>query len=109
MTTEIPSWRVDIDRLPDLYEEVIRHVGYANVPSALPVLGTAPGRRHPNWELVDRARRAVDPELRREEREYRRLGRLTDEIDFIEPTETEWRAHWSSIYNRVERGIGWLL
>jgi len=50
-----------------------------------------------------------DPELRREEREFRRLGRMTDQIDFIEPTEAEWRAHWSSIYNRMERGIGWLL
>jgi anti-sigma factor RsiW len=50
-----------------------------------------------------------DPDLRREEREFRRLKQMTDEIDFIEPTEAEWRAHWSSIYNRMERGIGWLL
>jgi phenylalanyl-tRNA synthetase beta chain len=55
----VPPHRVDIDRIPDLYEEVIRHVGYGSVPSRLPVLPTAPGRRNPNWELIDRAREAA--------------------------------------------------
>jgi phenylalanyl-tRNA synthetase beta chain len=52
----VPSHRVDIDRVPDLYEEVIRHVGYDAVPSRLPVLPTTPGHRNPNWVLIDRAR-----------------------------------------------------
>ena len=55
----VPSWRVDIDRTADLYEEVIRHVGYDAVPSRLPVAATPPGRRHPNWQLVDRGRQAA--------------------------------------------------
>ncbi len=55
----VPSCRIDIERVPDLYEEIIRHVGYAAIPSALPVLPTKPGRRNPNWELVDRARTAA--------------------------------------------------
>jgi len=55
----VPPHRVDIDRLPDLYEEVIRHVGYDVVPSQLPVLPTTPGHRNPNWELIDRARDAA--------------------------------------------------
>ena len=55
----VPSHRVDMDRIPDLYEEVIRHVGYGAVPSRLPVLPTAPGHRNPNWELIDRAREAA--------------------------------------------------
>ena len=59
VTVTVPSFRVDIERLPDVYEEVIRHVGYAAVPSRLPVLATAPGKRNPNWELVDRARDAA--------------------------------------------------
>jgi phenylalanyl-tRNA synthetase beta chain len=54
-----PSHRVDVDRVADLYEEVIRHVGYDRVPAQLPVLSTPPGHRHPNWELVDRARGAA--------------------------------------------------
>ena len=55
----VPPHRVDIDRTPDLYEEVIRHVGYDAVPSELPVLPTTPGHRNPNWELIDRARDAA--------------------------------------------------
>ncbi len=55
----VPSFRIDIERVPDLYEEIIRHIGYDAVPSALPVLPTTPGRRNPNWELVDRARSAA--------------------------------------------------
>jgi len=54
-----PPWRVDIERVPDLYEEVIRHVGYAAIPSELPVLATTPGGRNSNWELIDRARDAA--------------------------------------------------
>ncbi|MCG6947589.1 MAG: phenylalanine--tRNA ligase subunit beta [Acidobacteria bacterium] len=55
----VPPHRVDIDRVTDLYEEVIRHVGYDAVPSELPVLPTTPGRRNPNWELIDRTRDAA--------------------------------------------------
>jgi phenylalanyl-tRNA synthetase beta chain len=54
-----PSHRVDIQVTADLYEEVIRHVGYNTVPSVLPPTGTPPGHRHPNWELVDRGRSAA--------------------------------------------------
>ena len=59
VTVTVPSFRIDIERTPDLYEEIIRHIGYDVVPSALPVLPTTPGRRNPNWELVDRARAAA--------------------------------------------------
>jgi phenylalanyl-tRNA synthetase beta chain len=55
----VPPHRIDIDRIPDLYEEVIRHVGYDAIPSELPVLPTTPGHRNPNWELIDRARGAA--------------------------------------------------
>jgi phenylalanyl-tRNA synthetase beta chain len=54
-----PSHRVDIERVPDLYEEVIRHVGYDKVPSQLPALPTPPGHRNPNWQLMDRGRDAA--------------------------------------------------
>ena len=46
---------------------------------------------------------------RGEERSYRRLTAMTDSIGFIEPTETEWRAHWQGIYNKLERGTAWIL
>jgi len=53
----VPSWRVDVERVPDLYEEIIRHVGYDKVPAVLPTLPTGPGERRGAWPLVDRARR----------------------------------------------------
>lgn len=59
ITVTPPSFRVDVERVPDLYEEAIRHIGYARVPSRLPVLPTPPGQRHPNWMLVDRSREAA--------------------------------------------------
>jgi len=55
----VPSFRVDLEREADLVEEVVRHIGFDAIPAALPVLPTAPGRRNPNWELVDRARTAA--------------------------------------------------
>jgi len=58
-------------------------------------------------EIEDLLRR--DEDLRREEQEFRKLKQMTDGIEFLEPTEAEWRAHWSCIYNRIERGIGWFL
>jgi phenylalanyl-tRNA synthetase beta chain len=55
----VPSFRVDLEREADLIEEFVRHVGFDEVPSTPPVLPTVPGRRNPNWELVDRARSAA--------------------------------------------------
>jgi phenylalanyl-tRNA synthetase beta chain len=59
ITCTVPSWRVDVERAADLYEEIIRHVGYDLVPAVLPVLPTPPGERCGAWGLVDRARDAA--------------------------------------------------
>ncbi len=59
VTCTVPSFRVDLERVEDLYEEVIRHVGYDTIPSLLPVLSTAPGERRGAWPMVDRARDAA--------------------------------------------------
>jgi phenylalanyl-tRNA synthetase beta chain len=55
----VPPFRVDVENTADLYEEVIRHVGYDKVPSVLPVLSTEPGGRAENWQLIDRGRDAA--------------------------------------------------
>ncbi len=55
----VPTHRVDVERAADLYEEVLRHVGYGRIPARLPVLSTSPGRRHPSWRRSDRARDAA--------------------------------------------------
>jgi phenylalanyl-tRNA synthetase beta chain len=75
-----PSHRVDIDRVTDLYEEVIRHVGYDAVPSELPILATKPGRRNANWELIDRARDAAVSAGLTEVLTWSFIGPDTDEL-----------------------------
>ena len=41
--------------------------------------------------------------------EFRDLKRLTDNVKLIEPEDKIWHQYWGSIYNRIERGIGWIL
>lgn len=73
------------------------------------LMGYLDGELDEDDERAIEARLREDPELRRDEREFRRLKQLTDGIEFLEPTEAEWRQHWSVVYNRLERGIGWFL
>ena len=48
-------------------------------------------------------------DCRVELKEFRRLKQITDEVTLIEPEDKIWRAYWSNVYNRVERGAGWIL
>ena len=41
--------------------------------------------------------------------EFKRLNQITDEVKFVEPEERIWRLYWSGVYNRIERGVGWIL
>ncbi|UCG59208.1 MAG: zf-HC2 domain-containing protein [Phycisphaerales bacterium] len=41
--------------------------------------------------------------------EFRRLKQLTDSVSFIEPEDRIWQQYWDNVYNRVERGLGWIL
>ena len=59
VTCTVPTHRVDLELPEDLYEEVLRHFGYGNVPAALPVAATAPGQRLGSWPLTERARNAL--------------------------------------------------
>ena len=55
----VPSHRGDLELAEDLYEEVLRHFGYENVPSTLPVSAAKPGRRLGSWPLTERGRDAL--------------------------------------------------
>ncbi len=59
VTCTVPSHRVDLELAEDLYEEVLRHFGYGNVPASLPVYAARPGRRLGSWPVTERARDAL--------------------------------------------------
>ena len=59
VTCTVPSHRVDLELSEDIYEEVLRHFGYDNIPSVLPPLKTGPGKRLGSWPLTERAREAL--------------------------------------------------
>ena len=46
---------------------------------------------------------------RRELAELTELKEKLDMIKFKEPSDAELERYWSSIYNRLERGLGWIL
>ncbi|MBW7997206.1 MAG: hypothetical protein FVQ81_11685 [Candidatus Glassbacteria bacterium] len=52
---------------------------------------------------------ADDPELRGELESIRNLNRLTVKIRLTEPEQEVWNMYWANVYNRLERGVGWIL
>lgn len=45
----------------------------------------------------------------REMEEFRRLKQMTDEVALVEPEDRLWQQYWGGVYNRIERGIGWVV
>lgn len=54
-------------------------------------------------------RLADDPELREEWRRLSRAREATMGMKLRKPPEEVWDGYWTSVYSRVERGLGWLL
>jgi len=52
---------------------------------------------------------ANDPALQAELAEMRRLKDLTADLGIDDKTDTELKIFWGSVYNRMERHIGWML
>lgn len=48
-------------------------------------------------------------ECKAELEEFNRLKQITDEVTLVEPEDRIWQQYWSSSYNRIERGTGWIL
>lgn len=52
---------------------------------------------------------AENPALRGELESIRNLNKLTMQIRLAEPEQEVWNMYWANIYNRLERGIGWIM
>ena len=50
-----------------------------------------------------------NPEIRREWETMRRVKEVTGAMTYKQPPEEIWDRYWTSVYNRVERGVGWIL
>ena len=49
-----------------------------------------------------------DPEMRGELESIRKLSELTAKIQLAEPEQEVWKMYWANVYNRLERGLGWI-
>jgi len=41
--------------------------------------------------------------------EFKKLKAITDEVTLVEPEDRMWQEYWGGIYNRIERGVGWII
>jgi predicted anti-sigma-YlaC factor YlaD len=66
-------------------------------------------------ELNDEQKRRFEehlagcPECASELEEFRKLKTITDEVTLVEPEDKMWQEYWDGIYNRIERGVGWIV
>jgi predicted anti-sigma-YlaC factor YlaD len=49
------------------------------------------------------------PECKKELQEFKNLKAITDEVTLVEPEDKLWTDYWSGVYNRIERGTGWII
>jgi len=66
-------------------------------------------------ELDEQGRREVEKhlaereDLRRELESMKRVKSLTSRMQLVQPEEEVWNMYWNHVYNRLERGAGWIL
>jgi len=52
---------------------------------------------------------SADPSLHEEWERLGKVKEVTGTMGYTEPPEEVWETYWVSVYNRVERGAGWIL
>ncbi len=66
-------------------------------------------------ELNDEQRRRFEEHIKScsecagELKEFKKLKEITDEVTLVEPEDRIWQEYWGGVYNRIERGLGWIL
>lgn len=50
-----------------------------------------------------------NPEIRREFDMLKRVKEVTGSMSYRQPSEEVWERYWHSVYNRIERGLAWIL
>lgn len=49
------------------------------------------------------------PSCAEELEDFKKLKAVTDQINLVEPEDRIWQQYWKNTYNRIERGIGWII
>ena len=49
------------------------------------------------------------PQCSKELEEFKSLKSMTDNITLSQPEDQVWQRYWDNVYNRLERGMGWML
>jgi len=49
------------------------------------------------------------PKCQQELEEFKTLKQITDGVELVEPEDRLWQQYWGGVYNRIERGIGWVV
>jgi hypothetical protein len=52
---------------------------------------------------------AEHPEYRKELQQYKNIKEVTQKMKFKSPSAEIWDTYWLGVYNRLERGIAWIL
>jgi len=66
-------------------------------------------------ELSDEQKRAFEahlascPSCAAEMEAFKKLKRITEGVALVEPEDRLWQQYWGGVYNRIERGIGWVV
>jgi len=47
-------------------------------------------------------------ECREEVKDFRKLKEVMKDMRYKRPSDEIWKRYWSSVYNRIERGLGWI-
>ncbi len=48
------------------------------------------------------------PECRKDFEETRKFEEVMGKMAFKKPPKETWEVYWTSVYNRMERGVGWI-
>jgi len=52
---------------------------------------------------------ATHPEFKQEWQQYQQLKEVTQTMKFKSPPTEVWDKYWLNVYNRIERGIAWII
>ena len=64
-----------------------------------------------NQELKKKIEKHLEscPECRKELEEMRKFEEVMSQMELKKPPGEVWKRYWASVYNRLERRIGWIL